>query len=207
MYVITGASDGLGLALAKLLAAKGEKVISLSRSKPNAEGVEHIECDLTNEGSINLAARALLKMPEPLHALVNCAGTYSSQALAVLNGQDMARAYTTNAIGPILLTARLIERIKKDNADIMNIDSASALQSYENEYAYATSKWALRGFSKNLQHELKDTKIRVINVCPDNLRDKPEGKQMASAEIAAFLHVILNLPKSIEVGEVTLTAK
>jgi NAD(P)-dependent dehydrogenase (short-subunit alcohol dehydrogenase family) len=207
MYAITGASDGLGLALATLLAAKGEKVVSLSRSKPKGKGIVHIACDLTNEGSINVAAEALLAMSEPLTALVNCAGVYSSQPLAELTGQDMATAYTTNAIGPVLLTARLIERVKKDNADIMNIDSASALQSHRNEYAYATSKWAMRGFSKNLQHELKGTTVRVINVCPDNFRDKPEGRQMASDDIAAFLLTILYLPKSIEVGEVTLTAK
>lgn len=207
MYVITGASDGLGLALAKLLVTKGEKVVSLSRSKPDVAGVDHILCDLTNEGSINTAADALLAIPDKLTALINCAGVYNSQPLAELTGQEMARAYTTNAIGPILLTARLIERIKKDGADIINIDSASALQAYKNEYAYATSKWALRGFSKNLQHELKDSEVRVTNVCPDNFRDKPEGKQMASADIAAFLVSILDLPKSIEVGEVTLTAK
>lgn len=207
MYAITGASGGLGLALAKILAAKGEKVVSLSRSKPGAKGIDHIACDLANEGSINLAARELLQMTEPLQALVHCAGVYNTQALAALTGQEMAQAYTTNAIGPILLTARMIERIKKDGADIMLIDSVSALQSYKDEHAYATSKWALRGFSKNLQHELKGTKVRVINVCPDNFRDKPEGVQMASGDIATFLLAILMLPKSIEVGEVTLTAK
>jgi len=207
MHVITGASDGLGWELAKLLAAQGEKVVSLSRSKPESEGIGHIVCDLTHEGSINAAVGELLKEKEPLKALINCAGVYNSQPLANLTGQEMALAYTTNAIGPILLTARLIERIKQDNADIMNIDSSSALESYDNEYAYATSKWALRGFSKNLQHELKDTGVRVTNVCPDNFRDKPEGKQMASADIAAFLLTILQLPKSIEVGEVTLAAK
>jgi NADP-dependent 3-hydroxy acid dehydrogenase YdfG len=101
----------------------------------------------------------------------------------------------------------LIERIKKDGADIMNIDSSSALEAHKNEYAYATSKWALRGFSKNLQLELKNTGVRVTNVCPDNFREKPKGKQMASADIAAFLVTILRLPKSMEVGEVTLSAK
>ena len=207
MYAITGASGGLGLELAKLLAAQGEKVVSLSRSKPDADGIGHIACDLTHEGSINAAVEELLKEKESLKALVNCAGVYNSQPLADVTGQEMAHAYTTNAIGPILLTARLIGRIKKDGADIMNIDSSSALQAHNNEYAYATSKWAMRGFSKNLQHELKDTGVRVTNVCPDTFQDKPEGKQMASADIAAFLLAILQLPKSIEVGEVTLTAK
>lgn len=207
MYIITGASNGLGLALATLLTKRGEKVVALSRSRPKEDGIDHIVCDLANEGSINTAAETLLAMPNKFTAFVNCAGVYASQPLAELTGQEMARAYTTNAIGPILLTARLIERIKRDGADILNIDSASALQAYDNEYAYATSKWALRGFSKNLQHELKDTSVRVINVCPDNFRDKPQGTQMASADIAAFLATILDLPKSIEVGEVTLTAK
>jgi len=211
MYAITGGSHGLGLALAQQLAAAGETVISLSRTPPKGEGIGHIACDLTNEGSINAAAKALLKNKEPLHALVNCAGMYSRQKLSTLTGPDLARMYTTNVIGPTLLTARLLERIKKDGSDIVNVASSSAFASGVGEAAYASSKWAMRGFSQNLQVELKQNPSRVISFCPDsiNTNDTPDGAQtgMGSDELAAFLLQLLRLPKNIEVSEVRVRHK
>src|SRR5688500_13470840 len=114
MYVITGASDGLGLALAKILAKKGMKVISLSRTKPKAKGVDHIPCDLMNEGSINAAAAGVLDYPETLSAFINCAGIYAEEPVEALTGRGLASMFTTHAIGPEILTSRLLERIKKD---------------------------------------------------------------------------------------------
>jgi NAD(P)-dependent dehydrogenase (short-subunit alcohol dehydrogenase family) len=211
MYVITGGSDGLGLALANVIVAKGKRAVSLSRSEPKTgtkrTKIGHIPCDLTNEGSINAAAQQVLAMDEPIEALINCAGVYRSQPLVQLTGQEAALTFTTNIIGPLLLTARLAERIRKDGADIVNIDSTSALKEYDNEVAYSTSKWAMRGFSKNLQHDFKGTKTRVINVCPSDFSENPEDVSMNTADIANFMWQILCLPKNMEISEVIINRK
>lgn len=207
MYLITGASGRLGSELAKLLIKKGKRVVSLSRSAPDIKGVAHIACDLTNEGSINRAAAEVLAMKDSITALINCAGVYGSQPLAELTGQAIAGTYTTNAIGPILLAARLFERLKNDGADIMNIDSSSVQKPRANEIAYATSKWAMHGFGQNLRHELKATPSRVINVSPDSFGNKSAERVMGTGHLAAFLVQILELPKNIEVGEVTVNAR
>jgi NAD(P)-dependent dehydrogenase (short-subunit alcohol dehydrogenase family) len=217
MYVITGASDGLGLALAKLLVAKGESVMCLSRNDPKVDGIMHITCDLTNEAAINIAAAALIARPEPLQALVNCAGVSSRQPLASLTGAEAARIYTTNAIGPVLLTARLLDRIKKDGADVVNVATAG-LKGNPDEAAYSSSKWALRGFTQNLQVEFKDTQCRAISFCPGGMStaffdkfDKTLAPHNATwmnpAEVAKLLLAILELPKTIEVSEIVINRR
>lgn len=217
MYVVTGASDGLGLALAKALVATGARVVSLSRSAPKIKGVDHIACDLTNEGSLTAAAAQLLQQKEPLTALVHAAGVYSEGKLGDLTGQELARVYTTNIIGPMLLTARLLERIKKDGADVVNISSTSGFKGNPDQAAYSSSKWALRGFSQNLKIELQGTPCRVISFCPGGmdtgifkkagLTDFDTSAWMQPDDIAAFMVQILLLPKNIEVTEVLINRK
>lgn len=218
MYVVTGGSDGLGLAVAEQLVAAGETVVSLSRSKPKSQVIEHIVCDLMSESSINAAADALLQRKDVLKGFINCAGVSSRQPLATLEGKELARTYTTNVIGPMLLTARLLGRIKKDGADVVNVASTAGLKGNPDEAGYSSSKWALRGFTQNLQVELKGTPCRVISFCPGGMNTKfftkhdaanaPDNSQwMAPADIASLLLGLLRLPKNIEVSEIVINRK
>jgi len=216
MYIVTGASDGLGLALAKLLVAKGERVISLSRSKPKAKGVGHITCDLTNEVSINQAAAELLVIDEPLTALVNCAGVFSKEPLTSLTGREIARVFTTNIIGPMILVSRLLERIKKDEADIIDVASTAGLKANSEWSTYSTSKWAMRGFTQNLQEALKNSPSRVISLCPGGMQTElfeksdvtmPIKEYMDPAAIAEFIMQMLALPKNVQVTEAIINRK
>lgn len=215
MYVITGASDGLGLALANLLAAKDKKVVSLSRSAPKGRikrtTINHVLCDLTNEGSINTAAQEVLAMGEPLEALVHCAGVFGEQPADQLTGRDLALVFTTNIIGPELLTARLLERLKQDKADIVTVSSTSGLKGNPGQAAYGSSKWAIRGFAQVLREELRGTGCRVISFCPGGMQTelfkkagaaKETDGWMQPADVANFMWQILCLPKNMEVSEV-----
>lgn len=216
MYVITGASDGLGLALAQLLVARGERVVSLSRSKPQAKGVDHIVCDLTNEGSIVAAAEAVVKRPEAIAAFINCAGVFSEQPIQAITGKELAAVFTTNVIGPEILVGQLIERLKKDSADIVNVSSTAGLKGNTSQAAYCASKWALRGFSQVLQAELAGHPCRVISFCPGGMQTelftkaqaaKDNTNWMKPGDVAAFMLQILALPKNMEISEVVINRK
>src|SRR5579862_1559264 len=169
MYVITGASDGLGKSLAQQLESKGKRVISFSRRKAK---VETIICDLTDPKSVKEAAFKVLDEQEPIDALINCAGIFSMQELGNLESSELERVFATNVTGPMQLTSLLIGRIKKDEADILNVSSSVGTKAYENQAAYGASKWAMRGFSANLQVELKGTPCRVISFCPGGFKSK-----------------------------------
>jgi NADP-dependent 3-hydroxy acid dehydrogenase YdfG len=111
-----------------------------------------------------------------------------------------------------------MDRIKKDGADIVNVSSSVGTKAYESQTAYGASKWAMRGFSANLQLELKKTPCRVISFCPggfiSNLVKNFNGQEiddpqnwMSARDVAKCIKQILELPKNMEVSEIILNRK
>jgi len=156
MIIITGASDGLGREIAKLIVARGQIAISLSRTKPEDDEIDWIKTDLTQEKSITSAVEQLLARKEPIKAFISCAAVVSYESADNLTSAELEKMFGTNVTGPMFLTSKLLERLKRDEADIVNIGATIALKSgYEQQMVYSTTKWALRGFTQNLQSELK----------------------------------------------------
>lgn len=216
MIVITGASDGLGEELAKQFKSEGKTVINLSRTE-NPE-VENVLVDLTNPLSVDTAANTVLERPEPLEILVNCAGVLSLEPLHAIHPEEIARVFGVNIMGAMQLTSLLIDRIKQDEGDIVNVASTTGTKAYENQAAYGSSKWAMRGFSQNLLLELKGTKVRVISLCvggfnsriAEKAGDEPitePDKWMNPADIALAMRQMLALPKNMEISEVIINRK
>ncbi len=219
MILITGASDGLGLAIAKLLLSKGKKVASLSRTQPPESEIDWIKTDLMSDESILKTVTQLTQQPEPIEALINCAAVTSYEDLNALTPSELDRMFQTNVTAPMLLTSKLLERLKKDGADIVNVGATIALKSgYAQQSVYSTTKWALRGFTQNLADELKPTRCRVISFIlggfNSRMHEKVTGKAITDPEnwmkvedIATCLVQLLELPKNVEVSEIILNRK
>lgn len=216
MIVITGASDGLGKELARQFKAEDKTVINLSRSE-NPD-VENIRLDLSDADSVQIAATALLARPEPIEVLINCAGVLSFEPVDSIHAEEIARVFGVNIMGAMQLTSLLIDRIKQDEGDIVNVASTTGTRAYENQAAYGASKWAMRGFSQNLQLELKGTKVRVVSFCVGGFNsqlaqkagDEPitePEKWMDPADIALAIRQMLALPKKMEISEVIINRK
>lgn len=218
MIIITGASDGLGKELSRLYLDEGKRVIGLSRGNCIV-GVEHIETDLLNPQDIENTIKKLNSDSEPIEALINCAGVLSIENLENISASELDRVFATNVKAPMLLVSGLIEKIKKDKGDIVNVASTVGLKAYKDQAAYGASKWALRGFSQNLQVELKDTACRVISFCPGGFKTKlfakatgedntiVAGEWMKASDVAKVIKQILDLPKNMEVTEIVLNRK
>lgn len=218
MIVITGASDGFGKALAKLYVESGKRVVGLSRT-PCDEGVKYIKTDLRDEQSIMDAAAAIVAMKEPLEALINCAGVLSIEHIEALSVEEIDKVLMTNVRAPLIVTSRLMNIIKEDGADIVNVASTVGLKGYPDQAAYGASKWAMRGFSANLQAELKDYPSRVISFCPGGFKTKlfekatgtdnatAQGEWMTARDVAVCLKQLLDLPKNMEVSEIVINRK
>ena len=218
MVIISGASDGLGRELAALFVQEGVPVIGLCRS-PCADGVTHIPTDLADSASIANAVSTILKMQTLLSALINCAGALSVEKIDSLTIDQVDRVLDLNIRAPLLLTSGLMERIKRDGADIVNVSSSVGTKAYPQQAAYGASKWALRGFSANLQVELKDFPCRVISFCPGGFKSKlfekatgvdntADGAEwMTALDVARCLKQTLDLPKNMEVTEIVLNRK
>ncbi len=217
MIVITGASDGLGYQLAKLYKEAGETVVNISRRQ--CEHAEHnVLTDLRQSSEVEKAAQHVLAIDEPLEAVINCAGVMSFQPLGEITADEIERVLSTNVTAAMLLVSKLSNRITHDEADIVNVASTIGLKGYADQAAYGVSKWAMRGFSANLQVELKDTPCRVISFCVggfnSEMAKKVTGQSIADPEnwmrpsdIALFMKQTLDLPKNMEISEVVINRK
>ena len=119
----------------------------------------------------------------------------------------------------MLLTSGLLPRIKKDTADVVNVVSTAGLQGSKHHAAYVSSKYAERGYTDSLRDELKDTLSRVIGFYPGGISTglfvkdtddditKDGSYWMEPAELAKCIKQLLDLPKGIEVSEITLNRK
>lgn len=218
MIIITGASDGLGKELAQLYVAEGKKVIGLCRGMV-PDGVEHVVTDLRNDESINDAIKVITNKDEECEALINCAGVLSIEKIDKLSAAEVDKVLDTNIRGLLLLTSGIMDKIKQDGTDIVNIASSVGMKAYADQAAYGVSKWAMRGFSANLQLELKDFPSRVISFCPGGFKTKlfekatgvdntSDGSEwMSAGDVAKCLKQLLELPKNMEVSEIVINRK
>jgi len=216
VIVITGASDGLGKEVAKVYKEAGQTVVNISRRECEYATINLLH-DLRKDSEIEMAAKEIAKINEPLEVIVNCAAVMSIQSLGKVTEDEIRRVMSTNVEAAILLVSNLIDRIEKDSTDIVNVASTVGTKGYVEQAAYGASKWAMRGFSQNLQAEFKDKKPRVISFCVGGMRTQMGdkiGKKITDPEnwmdpqaIAVFMKQILELPKNAEVSEIIINRK
>lgn len=215
MILITGASSGVGLEVAKLYKKEGKKVVNVSRRESKFADVNILK-NLREGSDIVAAAQEIRRIKEPLEAFINCIGVYTNQEFGEITESEIKRLMSSNIKAPMLLTSELMDRIKKDSTDILNVISKAGMQGSANNPLYAASKWAERGFTLSLQEALKGTPSRVISFCPGGIKtelfrkagaDVNTDKWMEPSDIAAFIKLILDLPKNMEVSEVLINRK
>lgn len=216
--IITGASDGLAKELALKCIENNIKVLAICRRKPDYD-CDFIETDLSKESSIIETCNKIKNEYGKFDALINCAGVISLQKINEITYNELSNLMLVNSVAPMFLTSQLIDVIKDNQADIINVGSTCGTKAgYEDQLAYTTSKWAIRGTSYNLQVELKKFNSRVIqfNVGGMNTRfhTKYNGKEiehpdewMDPKDIADIMLYILRLPKNIEISDITINRK
>lgn len=217
--ILTGASSGLGNAIGELCSQKGINVIALCRRKPDYN-CEFIETDLREESSIINACNIIKEKYNKFEALINCAGIISMESTDKLTFKEMEDVYRVNSIAPTFIISNLLSLIIENGADILNVASimGTFFDIEKNSVTYSASKWALRGASFNLENELRDTPCRIITFNPggmntnlfksynENIEDFAKG-WMNPKDIADIVLYTLNLPKQIEITEITITRK
>lgn len=219
--IITGASSGLGKEVAKIALEQGCKVVCISNEKCDLKGVNNIVCDLTDEKQIDRAVKEIIGKYPKFDVLINNAGVVSEQPQNALEYKEIERVMRVNAFAPMYLTSKLLDLIKENEADIINVGSTTILGGYSDMSIYGASKWANRGVSVHHRLELINTNCRVIHFNPGAMatdiwgrfngkttaEDLRKQKWANPADMAAFMWQIINLPKSLEVIEVNVKIK
>ena len=176
--LVTGASRGIGRAIAVALAAAGAKVACVARNveKLNetagiirAAGgtAEVVECDVTQAEHVNRTVEALVEKWSKLHILVNNAGITRDTLLPRMQDSDWDDVIGTNLRGPFLFT-RAVSRpmMQQRYGRIVNIASVSGLMGNPGQSNYSASKAGLIGFTRTVAKELASRKITVNAVAP-----------------------------------------
>jgi uncharacterized oxidoreductase len=176
---ITGGGSGIGRALAEAFHQRGNKVIISGRRKANlAEtieanpGMDSIELDIADQASIRrVSAELISKYPE-LNVLINNAGIMQVDDVAGhVDDELISSTIATNLVGPIRLTAALIEHLKKqESAAVLNASSVLGFIPMAMAAVYSSTKAALHSYSQSLRFKLRNTSVRVLELIPPWVR-------------------------------------
>ncbi|HHQ4559050.1 SDR family oxidoreductase [Aeromonas hydrophila] len=203
LVLLTGASGGIGEALAQELAAQGAHLLlhgrrasALERLRKELPHPERHQTVIADLGSPQERAK-LLQHPaldEGLDVLINNAGCNQFAWLEDQSSEQVERQLLLNVEAPIQLTRMLLPRLRKP-AVIMNVGSSFGAIGYAGYSVYCASKFALRGFSEALGRELEGTGIQVLHFAPRATRTRLNSE--AAYEMNAELGTHTDSPQDV----------
>lgn len=166
--LITGASSGLGLATARLLARKGYRVFGTSRKKQTADfGFDMLELDVRSDKSVENCIAEVMERTGGIDVLVNNAGVEHLGIVEETSMEDVRAVFETNFFGAVRVTGAVLPHMRSKRAGrIINIGSMAAWVGEPGEAFYSASKHALAGYTEALRHEVWPFGIHVSLVEP-----------------------------------------
>jgi NAD(P)-dependent dehydrogenase (short-subunit alcohol dehydrogenase family) len=172
--LITGASRGIGLAIARALGDEGAKLIlvgrnrrTLGRAAEQVPGtVMTMPVDVTRPGDVKQLIAAVQKRIHRLDVLINNAGVFTFKPFAKTTLEDWRRNIETNLTSIFLTTQAALPLLKRRQGDVVNILSISSRVAFPNCSAYTAAKFGALGLTGVLRRELRAEGIRVTAVLP-----------------------------------------
>jgi NAD(P)-dependent dehydrogenase (short-subunit alcohol dehydrogenase family) len=222
-YLITGASRGIGRAIAEKLAAAdvelllhGRDTIALAQTcqavKSRCARVVLLIHDLaTPDGTSSLISQV---GDDALDLLVNNAGIAVVKPFGEITQVEWDQTVGVNVTAPFLLMQHFAPRMPP-GASIVNILSIAAKTGFAGWSSYCMSKFAMEGFSQAVREELREHKIRVINIYPaatdtdiwNNVKgDWPRHKMISADEVASAVAFALSRPADVALENITLSS-
>jgi len=222
-YLITGASRGIGRAIAEKLAAEdvtlllhGRDTVALGEVckavKPRCGGVVRLIHDLAIKAGVSDLIAAVGS--DPLDLLVNNAGIAIVKPFGEITPVEWEQTLGVNVTASFLLTQRFAPTMPP-GASIVNILSIAAKTGFPNWSAYCMSKFALEGFSQSVRQELREHEIRVINIYPAATNTEiwnhvegnwPRNKMISAEQVASAVVYALSRPANVTVENITLSS-
>ncbi|MGI9246110.1 MAG: SDR family oxidoreductase, partial [Steroidobacteraceae bacterium] len=211
--VVTGASGGIGQALAAALHGRGASVLLVGR---NTDALERARAAIGDAARVATFA-ADLTVERERQALVAHAVAWDCNLLvnnaglgdfALLEGQSDAaleRLFAVNTLAPMQLTRALLPHLRtQPQAAILNMGSVFGSLGYPGYSVYSASKFALRGFTEALRREYADTNLRVLYLAPRSTRTSMNAT--AVERMNAELGVAMDPPADVAAAACALLA-
>jgi NAD(P)-dependent dehydrogenase (short-subunit alcohol dehydrogenase family) len=177
--LITGASSGVGLALAHHLSRRF-RVIAAARRLQKMEAAFHgnanisiYALDLTEPASLPASLDAIIREQGPILHVVNNAGVARKAALAGLSAADLQHSLNVNAVAPMMIMQRLLpDMVNNDFGRIINVTSGAPLVCFAGFGAYSASKAALNALTATAAREYAGHNIKINLLSPGPVRSE-----------------------------------
>ena len=225
--VITGASGGIGEAIALALAREGVRLLLAGRSTEQLDrvaerardfspGVEIFAADLTDDDRIHALAAHAAEAFGGVDVLIHSIGYFAGGLVATAPVEDLDRLYRVNLRSPYVLTQALLPSLISRQGQMVFVNSGAGFQPARAGWAaYAASKHALRALAEGLREEVHPQGVRVITVFPGRTATpmqeevhRYEGRPydpdrfLQPRDVASVVLNTLSLPRTAEVTEV-----
>jgi short-subunit dehydrogenase len=224
--LITGASRGLGAALARELGRRGLHLALVARdvqalrllaaelrAQHGIQAVE-IEADLVDPAATQQAAAQALAALGSVDVLVNNAGAGSYKPLGQWRAEEIAECNALNLTAPMLLCHALVPAMAaRGSGYVINVASDLARRYLANMAPYVATKFGLLGFSGSLQREVKAQRVKVTTVMPGIIDTAFGGAKQGSreptwsldpAELAERIAALLDVSEHVVIDELTI---
>ena len=225
--IITGASRGIGRAIALELGSRGMRLGLLARSEKQLEetavevsklGGEALTgvCDLGDLGAVEASLEQLIAGLTSVDVLVNNAGMFHESALIDQELDSWEEVLRVNLTAPMLICRQVLPlMMAAGGGRIINIASTSAIQGYHYQSAYCASKHGLLGLARCLALEVKQHDIHIHTLCPGGVdTELITGTQLgrrlagqpliAPQDIAAAVSFLISQPNNIDISELVI---
>ena len=226
--VVTGASSGIGKAIAQALCAQGAALCLVGRDATALESVakaalqlgvraECYRCDLEDEREVDELLTKLRSDSAVIDILVHSAGIYRAGYLEQAPVADFDRQFWINVRAPFVLTQALLPILRKRRGQVVFVNSTAGLNASAGVGLYCATKHALKALADSLRAEVNSDGVRVLSVYPGRTASPMQAAIIASEgraylpekllqpdDVAAIVVSALMLPRTAEVTDVNI---
>lgn len=200
--LLTGATGGIGEAIAQQLNDMGANLVLVGRNKQKLEALQAklrkpnqdnvvvpLCCDVNSFESMAQLKASVSELPFNINVLVNNAGVNQFKWFEYSTEQEIERIFSTNVMAPMQLVQLFLPVLKRQpQAQIINVGSTFGSIGFPGYSAYCASKFALRGFSQSLSRELADTNVKVKYLSPRATNTELNSPQVQAMNKALNTH-------------------
>ena len=215
--LVTGASSGIGRAIAKMLIDADSSVTGIARSfRQPLNGLTCVELDLAKLDDLSIALSEKPELSRSFDTLILNAGIGQFGGIEQFSHAQIQRLVNTNLLSQIYILKHYLPVLRKlGGGDIVFIGSESSLQGAKQGAIYCASKFAIRGLAQSLRAECARSDIRVSLVNPgpvdshffDNLHFEPESGEehaLSCESVAQAVMSLLAQPRSVVTDEINI---
>jgi len=210
VVVVTGASSGLGLNIAKEFIKENAKVSlcarridKLKKNYRNKKNIFFQKVDVSNEKNIQKFLTNTIKKFGKIDILINNAGIAKSSTVANIQYKDLKKTFEVNVFAPVIFLRESLKIMKKENyGRIINVSSGGSVNCAESFFLYSSSKSALNTLAKTFAKEIKGFNIKINTMSPGPCKTAmfPKNKLSTSLSIPTIKY-LSSLPSNGPSGE------